>query len=360
MIMKNTPAVKFFLLTFIIALTINNETAAQTEQTRDKKVNFGYSQNPKTKSASIENKSGVASALENEVLEGEAKAATGAENTPNLTAEIKGFESRSVAGKTLKVAKPEDQKAVSPTEIYKVGVGDVLFISLQNAPANASTYFTVLNNGAIDYPLAGEMITVENLTTVEVEDLLKAKIKLYENPQITVKVREHASHAVKVFGMVEKSGEIYLTREAMPLFMIRAEAIVQSRADLVVIKRANVESKQIDLEDAKFEDLLIFPGDILEFKSSEYSETNLTGKQFYYIGGYIASGGQKDFHQGLTLTQAVLASGGIKKSSVKKAVVRRKNQLGLLSPLEFDLSAIKAGKQPDPLIKAGDTIELVN
>ncbi len=114
------------------------------------------------------------------------------------------------------------------------------------------------------------------------------------------------------------------------------------------------------MSDAKSEDVLIFPGDILEFKSSDYSETYTTGKQFYFIGGYVVSGGQKDFHQGLTLTQAILASGGIKKSSVRKAILRRKNQLGLLSPLEFDLNAVKAGKQPDPMIKAGDTIEIVN
>jgi hypothetical protein len=60
------------------------------------------------------------------------------------------------------------------------------------------------------------------------------------------------------------------------------------------------------------------------------------------------------------LTQAILASGGLKKSSVKKVIIRRKNPTGLLSPMEFDLNSIKAGKQPDPLLFAGDTIEIVN
>jgi len=360
--MKNTLAVKFFLVTFIVVLPIVNKAAAQTETEKDKKSDFGYSQSSKskTKSANTKKESEVAPTTECKIFTVETITRAASENSPNLMKENKIFESRSVVCTPLEVVKQADDNAVSPTEIYKIGVGDVLFISLQNAPAKVSTYFTVLNNGTIDYPLAGEMIAVENLTTEEVENLLKAKIKLYENPQISVKVREHASHAVRVFGMVEKSGEIYLKREAMPLFTIRAEVIVQSRANLVVIKRANAKTEQIDLRDIKSEDVLIFPGDILEFKSSEYSETNSTGKQFYFIGGYVVSGGQKDFHQGLTLTQAILASGGMKKSSVKKVVVRRKNQLGLLSPLEFDLNAIKAGKQPDPLIKAGDTIELVN
>jgi protein involved in polysaccharide export with SLBB domain len=360
--MKNTLAVKFFLVTFIVVLPIVNKAAAQTETEKDNKSNFEYSQGSKTKtkSAGIKKESEISPTTVCKIFTVETIAQGVSENSPNLTKENKIFESRSVVCKPVEVVNQADNKAVSPTEIYKIGVGDVLFISLQNAPPNVSTYFTVLNNGAIDYPLAGELIKVENLTTEEIENLLKAKIKLYENPQISVKVREHASHAITVLGLVENAGEKYLPREAVPLFMIRAEAVVQPKADLLVIKRANTGSEKIDLRDAKSEDVLIFPGDILEFKSSEFSEINTTGKQFYFIGGHIISGGQKDFHQGLTLTQAILASGGIRKSRIRKVVVRRKNQLGLLSPLEFDLGAIKAGKQPDPLVKAGDTIEIVN
>jgi len=196
------------------------------------------------------------------------------------------------------------------------------------------------------------------LTTEEVEDLLKEKIKLYENPQVSVKVREHASHKISVFGLVEKAGEKYLQREAIPLYVVRAEAIVQPNASLVVIKRANSDTEKINLKDPKAEDVLIFPGDIVEFKS--VASENAKVPQFYYIGGNIASVGQKDFHQGITLTQAILASGGLKKLTVKSVVIRRKNEAGLLSPIEFNLKAIKDGKQPDPILQAGDTIEIGN
>lgn len=173
-------------------------------------------------------------------------------------------------------------------------------------------------------------------------------------------MREHASHAITVLGLVEKPGEKYLPREAVPLFMIRAEAVVQPKADTLVLKRAGTKTQQINLRDVKSEDTLIFPGDILEFKVSDDAEVNSAGRQFYFIGGNVRSAGQKDFHPGLTLTQAILASGGLRKPIVKKVVLRRKNQTGLLSPMEFDLNYIKDGKQPDPLIKAGDTIEVVN
>ena len=95
------------------------------------------------------------------------------------------FESRSVAKKTLEVAKRASAIEASPTETYKVGIGDILFISLQNAPAKETTYFTVLNNGNIDYPLAGEMMQVLGLTIEQIEELLEGKIKLYESPQVS-------------------------------------------------------------------------------------------------------------------------------------------------------------------------------
>lgn len=333
--------------------------AAQDEQPPVKK-NFGYSQNPKTKSKTSD--SDKTNKIETAPTTTEVSNTTDTINGSGETTTTSNqeFESRSAANKTLEIVKRANTLTVSPTEIYKIGIGDVLFISLQNSSAKDSTYFTVLNDGTIDYPLAGEMVQVGGLTAEEIEDLLKSKIKLYENPQVSVKVREHASHQITVLGMVEKPGELYLKRDAMPLFMIRAEAIVQSRATIAFIKRADSTTERLDLKDSKSDEVLVFPGDIIEFKSSEFNAADSSTPQYYFIGGNIASAGQKNFHQGLTLTQAILASGGLKKSTVKKAVIRRKNQEGLLSPLEFDLNSIKAGKQPDPLLQAGDTIEIVN
>jgi protein involved in polysaccharide export with SLBB domain len=270
------------------------------------------------------------------------------------------FESRSVATKTLEVAEKANNVAVSPTEIYKVGNSDVLFISLQNAPAKESNYFTVLNDGRIDYPLAGEMVSVAGLTTDQIEDLLKEKIKLYENPQISVKVREHNSHNFMVLGLVEKPGEKSLLREAQPLYVVRAEAVVQSKANRVTIKRKDSEMRTVDLKDPKYGEVLIYPGDIVEFIFDDAAVISNFKANFYYIGGEIISGGQKDFYHGITLTQAILASGGLKKASVKKVVIRRKNEAGLLTPAEYDLKAIKEGKVADPELEAGDTVEIGN
>ena len=335
----------------LIGLATVTYSFAQTQPENIKQINFRYSQNPKANTKSTPQKSNNVSNDSDSAVKKEVEKS---ENTSSNT------ESRTIAAKTFEIAKRANVAALSPTEVYKIGTGDILIISLQNAPNNATNYFTVLSDGTIDYPLAGEMISVSGLTTEEIEDLLEEKIKLYANPQVVVKVREFASHSFTVLGLVEKAGEKFLQREAMPLYAIRAEAITQPQVTTAIIKRANGETEKIELSDSKSDDVLIFPNDIVEFKSAETENIAAKTPQFYYIGGNINSGGQKDFYQGITLTQAILASGGLKKTNVKRVIIRRKNQEGMLSPLEFDLKSIKTGNQIDPVLQAGDTVELVD
>jgi len=355
---------KSLLLLSIGVFTAAENGFAQTTENTSKRVNFGYSQNPKTKlkANADENKN----TQPNAELTAAVSHQTNVENNP--TKEITDnspknsiqAENPSIAKKTLEIVKRASAESIQPTEIYKVGVGDILFISLQNAPSNSSTYFTVLNDGTIDYPLAGQMISVVGLTVEEIEDLLKGKIKLFENPQVAVKVREHASHSITVLGLVEKAGEKFLPREAMPLYFVRAEAVVHSRANQAVIKRGNSSSETVDLSDSKNDNVLIFPGDIVEFKFWEVKEDTVRQPQFFYIGGNVMSVGQKDFYKGLTLTQAILTSGGLRKPTARKIIIRRKNAEGLLVATEVNLKAVNDGKEPDPLLEAGDTIEVGN
>ena len=336
------------LVVFLVVFGVFGQISAQEQTTDTKKKNFGYSRNPASRIKKTTENSEPKTDTETNV---QISSNTNTENN-------NGFESRSAAQKTLDIARRANTAALPPTEIYRVGVSDVLFISLQNAPSKSSTYFTVLNDGTIDYPLAGGMVAVGGLTAEEIEDLLRSKISLYENPQVAVKIREYASHPITVLGLVEKSGERNIQREAVPLFVVKAESIVKPDADEVLIRRGNSDVETIKLNDPKADEILILPGDILEFRTAGNIRKSNTEPQFYYIGGNIISGGQKDFHDGITLTQAILASGGLKKSNVKSVVIRRKNDAGLLTPNAFDLKEIKNGKIPDPVLQAGDTVEI--
>jgi hypothetical protein len=171
---------KSLLLIVVALLAANGNGFAQTTDNLPKRVNFSYSQNPKTKAkvSGDENKqsnSDIAAKINSQSNTGNKPAQ---EVADSATINSNEAQNPSIAKKTLEIAKRASAEAVSPTEIYKVGIGDILFISLQNAPSSSATYFTVLNDGTIDYPLAGQMVSVVGLTSEEIEDLLKEKIKL--------------------------------------------------------------------------------------------------------------------------------------------------------------------------------------
>lgn len=261
-----------------------------------------------------------------------------------------------VAQTTSKIAKNADLRNMSPTEIYRIGVGDVLLITLKNAP-KGSGYYTVRSDGTIDFPLAGENVIVAGQTADNAGEILASGIKLFQNPEVEVRVREYASHKVTVSGMVERPGEKNLQREAVPLFVIRAEAGVDARATKVLVTRTPQTPRETHvLSDGKTDNVLIYPGNTVEFTSES---GNLRGSTFYFISGAVNSVGQRDLTVGLTLYQAVIASGG-PKGDPKKATIRRKNNAGVLVSTEHNLRNIKAGKARDVLLSPGDVIEIRN
>lgn len=240
-----------------------------------------------------------------------------------------------------------------PTNIYRVGVGDVLNIRLLNAQGRESTLFSVMAGGLLEYPLAGDPIQVAGLTTDEIDARLTSLIKVYENPQIVVSVREYASHTVILNGLVNDPGTKVLRREAMPLYVVLAEAQVKPEAGRATIMRADGKSLEVTLTDPKATTTLVLPGDVVTLSALPPAPP-----QFFYIGGQVISPGQKDFHAGLTLTQAVLASGGTTRFAGSKVKVSRQGADGRLVTTEYNLKQIEAGKIPDPVLQAGDRLEV--
>jgi Periplasmic protein involved in polysaccharide export len=246
-----------------------------------------------------------------------------------------------------------NKPAPEPSSIYRVGVGDVLDIQLLNSPTRESTLYTVLANGLLEYPLAGEAGKVAGLTTEEIGAYLTSKIKLYDKPQVAVSVREYASHNVIITGLVHEPGTKALRREAVPLFVVLAEAQPRADAARAVIMRTGSPTQTIDISDTTATSVLVYPNDVIRLVGAPPP-----APQFFFIGGQIASPGQKDFHKGLTLTQAILASGGVTRFASTKVKVMRQGADGRLATTEYNLKKIEQGKDPDPLLEAGDRIEV--
>jgi protein involved in polysaccharide export with SLBB domain len=241
------------------------------------------------------------------------------------------------------------------TSVYRIGVGDVLDIRLLNAPdPGRSTLYTVLAGGALDYPLLREPVTAAGMTAEELSSQLIAELRhrgVFDRPQVRVSVREYASHAVLVSGLAGDPGTKILRREAIPLYVVVAEAQPKPEAGrAIVISHATGKTRSVDLNDAAAMSTLVQSGDVV----------NLTVRppEFFYIGGEITSPGQKDFHVGLTLTQALMASGGATRYAGEKVKVSRAGEDGRLVFTEYSLRQIEGGAVPDPVLQAGDRIEV--
>jgi protein involved in polysaccharide export with SLBB domain len=247
--------------------------------------------------------------------------------------------------------------AVSPalTQLYRVGPLDVLDIQLVGNPARESTLFTVLEGGLLEYPLAGSPISAAGLTTNEIANLLKQRIKILENPQFVVTVRDYASHQVTVTGFVSAPGKKTLRREAVPLYALLTEALVLPEAARATITRQGRPSIVADLKDPNHSATLVVPGDVIKVSGLPPVPT-----EFFFIGGAISSPGQKPYHAGITLTQAILASGG---TSIKAGGWVRVSRLGANGRLvteEHNLRKIQTGKTADPVLQKGDRIEVLS
>lgn len=244
--------------------------------------------------------------------------------------------------------------APAPTSIYKVGVGDVLDIRLHNVNQRESTLFTVMPGGLVDYPLAGDPFNVSGMTTDEIAVRVAAELRrraVFERPQVFVSVREYASHTVLVSGLVGDPGVKILRREAVPLYVLVAEAQPKPEAGrAVIMSHATGQTRTVDLTDAQGMATLVYPSDVVNMI--------VRPQEFYYVGGEVASPGQKDFHTGLTLTQALLASGGATRAAGPSVRVSRQGAGGLLASNVYDLNLIRDGKIPDPLLQPGDRIEV--
>ena len=80
-------------------------------------------------------------------------------------------------------------------------------------------------------------------------------------------------------------------------------------------------------------------------------------QEFYFIGGRVSYPGQKVFQPGVTLLQALLASGGTGKAD-NKVELSREGSGGRLVTTLYTIKQIKSGAVADPKLQAGDRIEV--
>ena len=248
--------------------------------------------------------------------------------------------------------------AVAPTEIpltkiYRVGPADVLDIRINDNSAPQSTLFTITPAGFLEHPMLPEPLAAGGLTVDEIRTRFESELKrraLVEDPKVLVGVRDYASHTILVSGLVKESGPKILRREAIPLYVVVADAQPLPEADHVTdVRNETNETFEADLTQANEMNLLVHAGDVVTLLAPV--------TQFIYLGGEVKLPGEKTYRRGLTLTQAINAAGGVTANG-KEARVGRDDGNGFLVVTRFKLKEIESGKIQDPVIKPGDRITI--
>ncbi len=238
---------------------------------------------------------------------------------------------------------------------YKVGAGDVLDIRIAGSPNQESTLFTVSSTGMLEYPMLGQPLKVLGLTTNEISENIGAEMRRLaigrdSDPQVGV--RDYNSHTILVSGLVKEPGTKILRREAIPLYVVLADAQPLPEATQVtVISQHSDKARVVELSDAEQTSMLVLPGDVVSVAQA--------AKQFFYVGGEVKAPGEFSYHKGLSLTQAIFAAGGVTSTGEKVQLSRGVGD-GLLTLNKFKLKDINNGRVPDPLIEPGDRIMVLH
>jgi polysaccharide biosynthesis/export protein len=245
--------------------------------------------------------------------------------------------------------------AFALTKLYRVGPGDVLDVRVNDSSVPQSTLFTVTPAGLLEHPLLAEPLRVGGLSIDEIGTAIENDLKrraLMDAPKVSVGVRDYASHTILVSGLVKDSGTKILRREAIPLYVVVADAQpLPEAARVTVVRSESSETFDVELSQPAEMNLLVRPGDVITLHAN--------ATQFLYVGGEVKSPGEKTFRRGLTLTQAIIAAGGVTNKG-KEARLGRDDGRGFLTVTKIKLKDIESGKIADPMVRPGDRITIVN
>jgi protein involved in polysaccharide export with SLBB domain len=249
----------------------------------------------------------------------------------------------------------ETDKPVSETsltKLYRIGPGDVLSVKVGTTDP---VLLTVSSRGILTHPNLTESVKVTGLTIDDISTQLETALQrgsAGKGVEVSVDVHEYVSHVIMVGGLVKEPGPKILRREAIPLSVVVTDAQPLPEAERVIVMRhESNETFTIDLAQPSEMNLLVRPSDVVTLQANP--------KEFFYVSGEVGTPGEHVFRRGLTLTQALIVSGGLV-GKPKEARIGRNDAGGFLVVTRYQLKEIESGKVQDPLIQPGDRITVSN
>ena len=265
-------------------------------------------------------------------------------------------------------------KASTVSASYRIGVDDVIDISVFDAP-EMNRKIRVRPDGFISLPLIGN-IKLQGLTEDEAQkEITKSMNKFMHNPQVQLYISEYAAHKVWVVGEIYKPGAYPLTRDNYSLIELLSEAggrKEKSSSMIILIPESSgiksEENNQIALNTAQEKFGIEIPYESLigsatnspvqvPLKAGDTIVIPEAGK--VQLDGEVASPGSFELPSKMTLMGAIATAGGLNYSADIEAIeVIREVGNGQKALITVDLEKVALKGGSDITLRNGDLIRV--
>jgi polysaccharide export outer membrane protein len=254
---------------------------------------------------------------------------------------------------------------------YRIGPEDLIEISVYEDEKLNKTV-RVSSQGDVSLPLLG-VLKVEGLTALQLEreirDLLSEK--LYQDPHVSVFIKEYRGQRISVIGAVDKPG-IYdvMGQKTVLEGLALAGGLKEDAGQLLFLIRASIidergteregdpgekgpETLVIDLEE------LLVKGNLslnLPLKHGDVINIPVSGK--VYVGGNVKGpGGFPMRGKKVTVSQAIAMAGGLDdKANGSGTKIFRYRESDETKVLSVDVDAIQKGETNDVYLEENDIV----
>lgn len=253
----------------------------------------------------------------------------------------------------LAVLRPAWAAAPQIDVSFELGAGDTIRVEVLGQ-AEMSGTFPVGADGAIDIPYAGR-VAVAGYTLSGAKEQIEARLRdgYVLNPQVVIVVEQITSKLVKVSGGVAAPGEYPLTKKFVRVsdVLVRAGGLVDPATPKAELWREGPDGRQVLPVDlflvAKGDaaaDVAVLPGDTLVVPQA----------QQIFVDGMVQKPGSLPFRDGMTLSTAVAAAGGVTGTALmgKVKLIRGEEQVVV------NLRRVLKGLDADVMLKPGDHVNV--
>ena len=269
---------------------------------------------------------------------------------------------------------------VDGSENYRVGPGDVIEVTIEDAPELSKPFIRVTAEGTFLMPYLGR-VTAQGKTIEELSKLLADGLRgrYLKDPNVSVAVKQYNSRSFFIQGAVRSPGVYQVEGRPSLLKLITvAGGLAETHGSSAFIIRelkpekgggeagaapdpeaedgAQYELRKVNISGllkGRFDqNMFLEPGDIV----------NIPPVDVFFVAGEVNGPGSFPLKEGTTLRQAIsLAQGTTFKARMGKGVIFREDPAtGKRKEIPVDIGAVMGGKKQDVEIVANDVIIVPN